>query len=71
MDSRRISKTTTIRLARRLWSIFGQQKLVPNVVEYIKHQREHHKGKSFEAEYFELLKWHEVDIVDEKYLFDN
>jgi putative transposase len=46
------------------------KKLVPKVVEYIKNQREHHKSKTFEEEYLELLEWHEVDIVDEKYLFD-
>ena len=45
------------------------KKLVPNVVEYIKNQREHHKGKSFEDEDLDLLKWHEIDVVDEKYLF--
>jgi REP element-mobilizing transposase RayT len=52
------------------YGIFSvSKKLVPNVVEYIKNQREHHKGKSFEEEYLELLKWHEIDIVDEKYLY--
>jgi putative transposase len=45
------------------------KKLVPKVVEYIKNQREHHIGKTFEEEYLELLQWHETDIVDEKYLF--
>ena len=45
------------------------KKLVPIVVEYIKNQREHHKGKTFEEEYLDLLKWHEIDVVDEKYLF--
>jgi REP element-mobilizing transposase RayT len=43
--------------------------IVPKVVEYIKNQREHHKGKSFEDEYLELLKLHEIDIIDEKYIF--
>jgi putative transposase len=45
------------------------KKLVPKVVEYIKKQREHHIGKTFEEEYLELLQWHETDVVDEKYLF--
>jgi putative transposase len=45
------------------------KKLVPKVVEYIKNQREHHIGKTFEEEYLELLHRHETDIVDEKYLF--
>lgn len=45
------------------------KKNVPLVVDYIKAQRQHHKGKSFETEYKDLLRWHEVDTVDEKYIF--
>jgi putative transposase len=53
------------------YSVFSVSKsIVPKVVEYIKNQREHHKVKAFEDEYLELLKLHEVDIVDDKYLFD-
>lgn len=40
----------------------------PKVIEYIKNQRERHSEKSFEDEYIELLKLHEIDY-DEKYLF--
>lgn len=40
----------------------------PKVIDYIKNQREHHKKQSFEDEYVELLKLHEIDY-DEKYLF--
>lgn len=51
------------------YSVFSVSKsIVPKVVEYIKNQREHHKHKNFEDEYAELLKLHEIDIVDEKYL---
>ena len=42
---------------------------VPAVIEYIKNQREHHKHQTFEEEYIELLKLHEVDY-DERYVFD-
>ncbi|NNE68040.1 MAG: IS200/IS605 family transposase [Pyrinomonadaceae bacterium] len=42
---------------------------VPRVVAYIENQREHHQKFSFEDEYKELLRLHEVDIVDERYLF--
>ena len=42
---------------------------VPKVVRYIQKQREHHKEMSFEDEYKELLQLHEVDIVNEKYLY--
>ena len=41
----------------------------PQVIEYIKDQREHHKKQSFEDEYIALLKLHGVDY-DERYLFD-
>ena len=52
------------------FSAFSVSKsIVPKVVEYIKNQREHHQGKSFEDEYLELLKLHSVDLIDEKYLF--
>jgi putative transposase len=52
------------------YSAFSVSKtIVPKVVEYIKNQREHHHGKSFEDEYLDLLRWHEIDKVDEKYIF--
>jgi len=52
------------------FSVFSVSKsLVPKVVEYIKNQREHHSSKSFENEYSDLLELHEIDIVDEKYMF--
>ncbi|MGD9589275.1 MAG: IS200/IS605 family transposase [Pyrinomonadaceae bacterium] len=40
---------------------------VPDVVDYIKRQREHHTGRSFEDEYRTLLKLHDIDF-DEGYL---
>jgi hypothetical protein len=42
---------------------------VPDVVDYIKRQREHHKKESFEEEYERLMKLHGVDY-DHQYLFD-
>ena len=41
---------------------------VGRVVEYIKNQRQHHDGQSFEDEFRELLRVHEIDF-DERYLF--
>lgn len=38
------------------------------VIEYIKRQREHHDSQTFEEEYVELLRLHEIDY-DERYLF--
>ena len=52
------------------YSAFSVSKsVVPKVIEYIKNQREHHKGKTFEDEYLDLLKLHEIDVVEEKYIF--
>lgn len=52
------------------YSAFSVSKsIVPRVVEYIKNQRQKHQGKTFEDEYLELLELHEIDVVDEKYLF--
>lgn len=42
---------------------------VPKVVDYIKNQRRKHEGKSFEEEYVDLLNLHEIDVVDERYIF--
>jgi putative transposase len=42
--------------------------VVPEVIEYIKNQREHRKKQSFEEEFVSLLKLHEIDY-DERYLF--
>ena len=41
---------------------------VPDVIEYIKNQREHHSWKTFQDEYLELLQKHGVDY-DERYLW--
>lgn len=37
------------------------------LIEYVKNQEEHHKVKTFEEEYLEFLKEHEVDF-DRRYL---
>ena len=42
---------------------------IPRVVEYIKNQRIHHATQSFEEEYLELLRLHEIDY-DDRYVFD-
>ena len=41
---------------------------IPDVVDYIKRQREHHSKFSFEDEYRSLLRLHDIDF-DERYLF--
>lgn len=42
---------------------------VPDVVDYIKNQREHPTKESFEEEYERLMKLHGVEY-DPKYLLD-
>lgn len=41
---------------------------VQRVTEYIKNQRKHHEKQTFEEEYVDLLKLHEIEY-DERYLF--
>lgn len=41
----------------------------PKVVDYILNQPEHHRKKTFQEEYLELLKIFEIDY-EEKYLFE-
>jgi putative transposase len=42
---------------------------IGKVYDYILNQEEHHKKKTFKAEYFDLLKKFEIEY-DEKYLFE-
>lgn len=41
---------------------------VPEVVQYIRNQEEHHKLRDFKAEFLELLRKHEVEY-DERYIW--
>jgi len=40
---------------------------LPNVIQYIKNQREHHKNISFSEEYLKFLKEYEVEY-DKRYI---
>ncbi len=42
---------------------------IPEVENYIRHQREHHRVKSFQEEYRAFLDKHEIQY-DERYLWD-
>jgi REP element-mobilizing transposase RayT len=42
---------------------------MPEVIEYIRNQREHHSRQTFEDEYLTLLKLNGIDY-DERYVFD-
>lgn len=41
---------------------------IPGLIEYIENQREHHRKKTFQEEYLELMLKHGVDY-DERYLW--
>ncbi len=41
---------------------------IPDVMDYIKKQRQHHCVKSFQEEYLEFLRRHEIDY-DERYVW--
>jgi putative transposase len=41
---------------------------MPQIIRYIQNQREHHRKKTFQDEYLELLKRHEIQY-DERYLW--
>lgn len=52
------------------YSVFSVSRSgVPKVIDYIKNQRQKHEGKSFEDEYVDLLRLHEIDVVDERFIF--
>ena len=52
------------------YGIFSVSKsAVPEVIRYIKNQREHHKSQTFEEEYISLLKLHGIEY-DKRYVFD-
>ncbi|HRI03826.1 MAG TPA: IS200/IS605 family transposase [Pyrinomonadaceae bacterium] len=51
------------------YGVFSVSKsAVPNVIEYIKNQRVHHQKQTFEEEFVELLRLHEIEY-DERYFF--
>ena len=51
------------------YGVFSVSKsLIPAVTKYIHNQRQHHEKQSFEDEFVELLKLHEIEY-DERYLF--
>jgi len=53
------------------YGVFSYSKSqLPNVIEYIKNQEEHHRGKTFREEYIRFLELYEVDF-DERYVFHN
>ncbi len=52
------------------YSAFSVSKsIAPRVISYIQNQRIKHEGLSFEEEYLELLELHEIDVIDDRYIF--
>lgn len=54
---------------RRYGAFTVSESAVEAVRDYIRRQKEHHKNRTFESEYVELLRRHKVDI-DEEYVWD-
>ena len=51
------------------YGAFSYSKLeLPDVINYINNQQEHHKRKTFNEEYLQLLKKYEIEF-DERYIF--
>lgn len=42
---------------------------IPSLIKYIQNQEEHHKRKTFQDEFLELLKLHDIEY-DERYIWD-
>ena len=73
-ESSRWIRETFPELAKFEWQdgfgVFSVSKSnVPDVVEYIKNQREHHQKQTFEDEYLSMLKLNGINY-DERYVFD-
>ena len=56
-------------LATGLWRLFGEPESAGYLVLYVKAQPEHHRARTFQEEYSELLRRHGVDF-DERYVWD-
>ncbi|MBK9155817.1 MAG: IS200/IS605 family transposase [Chloracidobacterium sp.] len=54
---------------RRYGAFTVSESAVETVGDYIRRQKEHHKRRTFEAEYTELLRRHSIEF-DEAYLWD-
>ena len=67
-------KTQSKELAQFSWqSGYGafsvSESIAPQVANYIKNQREHHRVKTFQEEYREFLEKHHIEY-DERYVWD-
>lgn len=54
-------------MAGRLWRFTVSKSPAHDVIAHIGNQREHHRKKTFQEEYLELLKRHDVDY-DQSYV---
>ena len=55
---------------QRGFGVFSVSKsLTPNVSSYLKRQRKHHSTQSFDDEYLETLRKHEIEF-DERFVFE-
>jgi REP element-mobilizing transposase RayT len=54
---------------RRYGAFSVSESLLETVRHYIRHQKQHHRTRTFDDEYRELLRLHRID-VDDRYLWD-
>ena len=56
---------------QRGYGVFSvSESMSEKVKRYIENQETHHAGRSFEDEYFEILRKHKIEF-DERYVFDD
>jgi REP element-mobilizing transposase RayT len=61
--------TKTFRWQRGYGAFSVSQSMAETVKNYIANQREHHRRQSFQEEYLQMLRLHEIEF-DERYVFD-
>ena len=55
-------------MAGRIWSVFSQQIIRKKVIQYIRDQKHHHRKRSFQEEFIDILNKYGIEY-DEKYIW--
>lgn len=61
-------KTTSPKILEGYAAYSVSQSVVDKVIEYVSNQKEHHQKMTFEEEYIQFLKLHNI-AFDERYVF--
>ena len=56
-------------MAARIWRVFGKPEPADAVLQYVETQQEHHRTRTFQEEFRDLLRRHGVNF-DERYVWD-